>query len=213
MPLPCVIRYHWVKKSLTKPGVCVYFFQRGQLWAGCTDSGHLFLWHTDHRCARPQRISLPGVSGVTCMIQVKNQVRTRKRRQGKFLFLTDDFSLTSAPPFSYGWAAMVSVMVRWEVWWWWWILRATLWQKSCRPTRTASRHFAQLRIATYWAAPHAMMARLPSGMLSEDLGMLARIKKKRNFMWKNLYKLKMNKVVKENIATAVIFNCCYSICR
>lgn len=90
MPVLCVIRHHRVKKSLTMAGVCVHFFQQGQLWAGCTDSGQLFLWHTNHRCPRSQRISLPGVSGVTCMIQVKNQVCLRKGRQGTFLFLTAD---------------------------------------------------------------------------------------------------------------------------
>ncbi|XP_029695039.1 DENN domain-containing protein 3-like isoform X1 [Takifugu rubripes] len=51
----------------------IFIPQRRQLWAGCTDSGQLFLWHPDHRCTS-QRISLPGASGITCMIQVKNQV-------------------------------------------------------------------------------------------------------------------------------------------
>uniref|UniRef100_H3DM09 DENN domain containing 3 n=1 Tax=Tetraodon nigroviridis TaxID=99883 RepID=H3DM09_TETNG len=52
----------------------IFIPQRGQLWAGCTDSGQLILCHTDQRHPKSQRISLPGVSGVTCMIQVKNQI-------------------------------------------------------------------------------------------------------------------------------------------
>uniref|UniRef100_A0A668ASZ0 DENN domain containing 3 n=1 Tax=Myripristis murdjan TaxID=586833 RepID=A0A668ASZ0_9TELE len=47
---------------------------RRQLWTGCADSGELCLWHIkDH--SRPfKRISLPGTTGVTCMIRVKNQI-------------------------------------------------------------------------------------------------------------------------------------------
>lgn len=99
-----------VKKSLTKPVVCVHFFQRGQLWAGCTNSGQLILCHTDQRHPKPQRISLPEVSGVTCMIQVKNQVCLQKGRQGKFLFLTVVFFFLTSSPFSYGWAAMAGAV-------------------------------------------------------------------------------------------------------
>ncbi|XP_038567498.1 DENN domain-containing protein 3-like isoform X2 [Micropterus salmoides] len=48
--------------------------ERGQLWTSCADSGELYLWHTNnHRCPF-KRISLPGSSGVTCMIQVKDQI-------------------------------------------------------------------------------------------------------------------------------------------
>uniref|UniRef100_A0A8D3BB48 UDENN domain-containing protein n=1 Tax=Scophthalmus maximus TaxID=52904 RepID=A0A8D3BB48_SCOMX len=48
--------------------------EQGQLWTGCADSGELCLWHTNnHRCPT-KRISLPGCSGVTCMIRVKDQI-------------------------------------------------------------------------------------------------------------------------------------------
>lgn len=92
------------KHSLPIASVCVHFFQRGQLWAGCTDSGQLFLWHTDHRCTS-QRISLPGASGITCMIQVKNQVCLRIERQSKCAFLIS--AHPRCPPLRFGWAAMV----------------------------------------------------------------------------------------------------------
>ncbi|XP_033496322.2 DENN domain-containing protein 3-like [Epinephelus lanceolatus] len=48
--------------------------ERGQLWTGCADSGELFLWHTNNHRRPFRRISLPGSSGVTCMIRVKDQV-------------------------------------------------------------------------------------------------------------------------------------------
>ncbi|XP_033983915.1 DENN domain-containing protein 3-like isoform X1 [Trematomus bernacchii] len=47
--------------------------ERGQLWTGCSDSGELILWHTNNHSPF-KRISLPGCSGVTCMIQVKDQI-------------------------------------------------------------------------------------------------------------------------------------------
>ncbi|XP_058502765.1 DENN domain-containing protein 3-like [Solea solea] len=48
--------------------------EQGQLWTACAESGELCLWHiTDHRCPY-KRISLPGSSGVTCMIHVKDQI-------------------------------------------------------------------------------------------------------------------------------------------
>ncbi|XP_029927872.1 DENN domain-containing protein 3-like isoform X2 [Myripristis murdjan] len=52
----------------------VLILEQGQLWTGCADSGELCLWHIkDH--SRPfKRISLPGTTGVTCMIRVKNQI-------------------------------------------------------------------------------------------------------------------------------------------
>uniref|UniRef100_A0A3P9Q2C8 DENN domain containing 3 n=1 Tax=Poecilia reticulata TaxID=8081 RepID=A0A3P9Q2C8_POERE len=58
-------------KSNSKVGV----LQRGQVWTGCSDSVELCLWQTDNLKQSPKRISLPGTSGVTCMIRVKNQVR------------------------------------------------------------------------------------------------------------------------------------------
>nr|XP_046255892.1 DENN domain-containing protein 3-like isoform X2 [Scatophagus argus] len=48
--------------------------ERGQLWTGCVDSGELCLWHTNNHRRPPKRISLPGTSGVTCMIRVKDQI-------------------------------------------------------------------------------------------------------------------------------------------
>uniref|UniRef100_M4AJ32 DENN domain containing 3 n=1 Tax=Xiphophorus maculatus TaxID=8083 RepID=M4AJ32_XIPMA len=48
--------------------------QRGQVWTGCSDSVELCLWQTDNLKQSPKRISLPGTSGVTCMIRVKNQI-------------------------------------------------------------------------------------------------------------------------------------------
>lgn len=74
-----------------------------------------------------------------------------------------------SPPIRYGWVvgaeavSQVSVTVSWEVRCLWWTQRATLWQKSCRPIQTASRHCALLRIAMSWVALHSVMARLPSG--------------------------------------------------
>uniref|UniRef100_A0A3P8VFK6 DENN domain containing 3 n=1 Tax=Cynoglossus semilaevis TaxID=244447 RepID=A0A3P8VFK6_CYNSE len=48
--------------------------EQGQLWTGCAESGELCLWNiTDHRTPY-KRIPLPGTSGVTCMIRVKDQV-------------------------------------------------------------------------------------------------------------------------------------------
>lgn len=56
------------------PSFCVRLFQRGQLWTGCADSGELCLWQTNNHRRPSKRISLPGSSGVTCMIRVKDQV-------------------------------------------------------------------------------------------------------------------------------------------
>uniref|UniRef100_A0A8C4EMC3 UDENN domain-containing protein n=1 Tax=Dicentrarchus labrax TaxID=13489 RepID=A0A8C4EMC3_DICLA len=54
--------------------VFVCLFQRGQLWTGCAESGELCLWHTNNHRHPSKRISLPGSSGVTCMIRVKDQI-------------------------------------------------------------------------------------------------------------------------------------------
>ncbi|KAM9353017.1 DENN domain-containing protein 3-like [Symphorus nematophorus] len=48
--------------------------ERGQLWTGCADSGELCLWHTNNHRRPSKRIPLPGSSGVTCMIRVKDQI-------------------------------------------------------------------------------------------------------------------------------------------
>ncbi|XP_070822891.1 DENN domain-containing protein 3-like [Chaetodon trifascialis] len=48
--------------------------ERGQLWTGCADSGELCLWHTNNDRQPSKRLSLPGSSGVTCMIRVKDQI-------------------------------------------------------------------------------------------------------------------------------------------
>ncbi|XP_042345689.1 DENN domain-containing protein 3-like [Plectropomus leopardus] len=48
--------------------------ERGQLWTGCADSGELCLWHTNNHRRPSKRIPLPGTSGVTCMIRVKDQI-------------------------------------------------------------------------------------------------------------------------------------------
>ncbi|TKS82004.1 DENN domain-containing protein 3 [Collichthys lucidus] len=48
--------------------------ERGQLWTGCADSGELCLWHTNNHRHPSKRISLPGSSGVTCMLRVKDQL-------------------------------------------------------------------------------------------------------------------------------------------
>ncbi|KAM4579659.1 DENN domain-containing protein 3-like isoform 1-T2 [Odontesthes bonariensis] len=48
--------------------------ERGQLWTGCSDSVELCLWHINNHKHPFKRIPLPGSSGVTCMIQVKNQI-------------------------------------------------------------------------------------------------------------------------------------------
>lgn len=52
----------------------VCLFQWGQLWTGCADSVELCLWHTNNHRHPFKIISLPGNSGVTCMIRVKDQV-------------------------------------------------------------------------------------------------------------------------------------------
>ncbi|XP_036929418.1 DENN domain-containing protein 3-like [Acanthopagrus latus] len=48
--------------------------ERGQVWTGCADSGELCLWDTNNYRRPTKRISLPGSSGVTCMIRVKDQI-------------------------------------------------------------------------------------------------------------------------------------------
>ncbi|XP_051262918.1 DENN domain-containing protein 3 isoform X2 [Dicentrarchus labrax] len=52
----------------------IVFPERGQLWTGCAESGELCLWHTNNHRHPSKRISLPGSSGVTCMIRVKDQI-------------------------------------------------------------------------------------------------------------------------------------------
>uniref|UniRef100_UPI003AAD2776 DENN domain-containing protein 3-like n=1 Tax=Centroberyx gerrardi TaxID=166262 RepID=UPI003AAD2776 len=56
----------------------ILVLERGQLWTGCADSGELCLWHIKDNSkdsSRPfKTISLPGSSGVTCMIRVKDQI-------------------------------------------------------------------------------------------------------------------------------------------
>uniref|UniRef100_A0A3Q1EI06 DENN domain containing 3 n=1 Tax=Acanthochromis polyacanthus TaxID=80966 RepID=A0A3Q1EI06_9TELE len=48
--------------------------ERGQVWTGCADSVHLCLWQTNNHRHPPKRIPLPGRSGITCMIRVKDQI-------------------------------------------------------------------------------------------------------------------------------------------
>ncbi|KAM6910026.1 DENN domain-containing protein 3-like isoform 1-T1 [Xenentodon cancila] len=48
--------------------------ERGQLWTGCSDAEELCLWQVNNHKYPSKRISLPGCSGVTCMIRVKNQI-------------------------------------------------------------------------------------------------------------------------------------------
>ncbi|XP_008275276.1 DENN domain-containing protein 3-like [Stegastes partitus] len=48
--------------------------ERGQVWTGCADSVDLCLWQINNHKHPPKRISLPGTSGVTCMIRVKDQI-------------------------------------------------------------------------------------------------------------------------------------------
>uniref|UniRef100_A0A3B3ZDS1 UDENN domain-containing protein n=1 Tax=Periophthalmus magnuspinnatus TaxID=409849 RepID=A0A3B3ZDS1_9GOBI len=59
-------------KIVVFPAGCVDSIQ-GQLWTGCADSGDLFVFSINSRRSS-KRITLPGNSGVTCMIQVKSQV-------------------------------------------------------------------------------------------------------------------------------------------
>uniref|UniRef100_A0A8C5B566 UDENN domain-containing protein n=1 Tax=Gadus morhua TaxID=8049 RepID=A0A8C5B566_GADMO len=63
-----VLNTSWVRLS-----VCVCS-QLGQLWTGCPDSGELCVWHTSDAKRPVKRIPLPGISGVNCMIRVKDQV-------------------------------------------------------------------------------------------------------------------------------------------
>uniref|UniRef100_A0A671U674 DENN domain containing 3 n=1 Tax=Sparus aurata TaxID=8175 RepID=A0A671U674_SPAAU len=58
----------------TLNSVFVCLLQRGQVWTGCADSGELCLWDTNNHRRPTKRISLPGSSGVTCMIRVKDQI-------------------------------------------------------------------------------------------------------------------------------------------
>ncbi|MED6257748.1 hypothetical protein ATANTOWER_030759 [Ataeniobius toweri] len=48
--------------------------ERGQVWTGCSDSVELCLWQINNLKQPPKRISLPGTSGVTCMIRVKSKI-------------------------------------------------------------------------------------------------------------------------------------------
>ncbi|XP_074540387.1 DENN domain-containing protein 3-like [Halichoeres trimaculatus] len=52
----------------------VIITERGELWTGCADLGELCLWQIKNHRRPPKRISLPGCSGVTCMIPVKDQI-------------------------------------------------------------------------------------------------------------------------------------------
>ncbi|KAF7657656.1 hypothetical protein LDENG_00023980 [Lucifuga dentata] len=52
----------------------ILILERGQLWTGFADSGELCVWHTNNHRSPVKRISLPGTTGVTCMIRVKNQI-------------------------------------------------------------------------------------------------------------------------------------------
>ncbi|XP_076009823.1 DENN domain-containing protein 3-like isoform X3 [Genypterus blacodes] len=52
----------------------ILILERGEVWTGCADSGELCLWNINNYRRPFKRISLPGSSGVTCMIRVKNQV-------------------------------------------------------------------------------------------------------------------------------------------
>uniref|UniRef100_A0A3Q2DZ75 DENN domain containing 3 n=1 Tax=Cyprinodon variegatus TaxID=28743 RepID=A0A3Q2DZ75_CYPVA len=61
-----------LRVDLTKK-ICL--LQHGQVWTGCSDSVELCLWQTNNLKHPHKRISLPGTSGVTCMIRVKSQVR------------------------------------------------------------------------------------------------------------------------------------------
>ncbi|XP_068180590.1 DENN domain-containing protein 3-like [Antennarius striatus] len=47
--------------------------ERGQLWTGCANTGEVCLWYTNYSLPA-KRILLPGSSGVTCMIRVKDQI-------------------------------------------------------------------------------------------------------------------------------------------
>ncbi|XP_041648482.1 DENN domain-containing protein 3-like isoform X2 [Cheilinus undulatus] len=48
--------------------------ERGELWTGCADSGDLCLWQLNNPRHPTKRIWLPGCSGVTCMIPVKDKI-------------------------------------------------------------------------------------------------------------------------------------------
>ncbi|XP_017280436.1 DENN domain-containing protein 3 [Kryptolebias marmoratus] len=48
--------------------------ERGQLWAGCSDSVELYVWQTTNLKHPFKIISLPNSSRITCMIGVKNQI-------------------------------------------------------------------------------------------------------------------------------------------
>lgn len=152
----------------------MFVLKRGQLWTGCADSADLFLWHINNHKHPFKRISLPGISGITCMIQVKNQVSYHSNPvlscfQWSFVVL---LSLLS-PLLRSGWAVEdvtvleVSVTVSWEVRCWWWTWTASRLPKSFRLIQTAFRPSAPPRIATSWAALQDRTAGLPSGESSE----------------------------------------------
>ncbi|KAJ3598250.1 hypothetical protein NHX12_001761 [Muraenolepis orangiensis] len=52
----------------------VLITEQGQLWTGCADSGELCVWHTKDPKSPFKRIPLQGISGVNCMIRVKDQI-------------------------------------------------------------------------------------------------------------------------------------------
>ncbi|KAF3691884.1 DENN domain-containing protein 3 [Channa argus] len=55
--------------------------EQGQLWTGCANSGELCLWDTNNQRCLSKIVSLPGSSGVTCMIRVKKQIWVGCHRQ------------------------------------------------------------------------------------------------------------------------------------
>ncbi|XP_055084206.1 DENN domain-containing protein 3-like isoform X1 [Periophthalmus magnuspinnatus] len=59
----------------------IVMLEQGQLWTGCADSGDLFVFSINSRRSS-KRITLPGNSGVTCMIQVKSQIWVGCRASG-----------------------------------------------------------------------------------------------------------------------------------
>ncbi|XP_053743781.1 DENN domain-containing protein 3-like isoform X2 [Synchiropus splendidus] len=52
----------------------IVFPERGQLWTGSADSHELLVWLTNGNKQCFKKVSLPGISGVTCMIRVKDQI-------------------------------------------------------------------------------------------------------------------------------------------
>ncbi|CAL8237913.1 unnamed protein product, partial [Merluccius merluccius] len=52
----------------------ILILEQGQLWTGSKDSGELCVWHTKDPKSPFKRIALQGISGVNCMIRVKDQI-------------------------------------------------------------------------------------------------------------------------------------------